>query len=368
MKTLTVLLLSVIVAGCRPQPALEFAASPAVVALAEEATDEEEKQTAQQLQELIAQKLDELCGTPQKIKLLTDPTADAVHLQRGAAVYQRRCVQCHGVNGDGNGPVGKYLYPLPRDYTKGIFKFTSTPWGSKPRRSDLVRTLRMGISGTAMPAFDRLSHADLEAVVDYVIALSQRGELEGELAYIAADEGELDDELIEEAVDKVVTSWNEAESQLVLPVSRMPEMTDESVAQGRELFLKQACNKCHGTDGRGGFFGNVEVTPDSWGHKTAAADLTSGMFHGGGRPIDIYRRIYTGINGTPMPGFANTFQQNPEAIWHLVHFIKDTGERRRRNLPPYQFAEQAAGAGNGDAVDEADGDDDGQNDDEADAS
>jgi hypothetical protein len=112
----------------------------------------------------------------------------------------------------------------------------------------------------------------------------------------------------------------------------------------------------------------VEVTPDSWGHKTAAADLTSGMFHGGGRPIDIYRRIYTGINGTPMPGFANTFQQNPEAIWYLVHFIKDTGERRRRNLPPYQFADQAAGASNGDAVDEAGGDDDGQNDDEADAS
>ena len=73
---------------------------------------------------------------------------------------------------------------------------------------------------------------------------------------------------------------------------------------------------------------------DAWGHDAAAADLTSGMFRGGGRPIDIYRRIYSGISGTPMPGFAQVFAKSPDDIWYLVHFIRDMGERRRRNLPP----------------------------------
>ena len=42
------------------------------------------------------------------------------------------------------------------------------------------------------------------------------------------------------------------------------------------------------------------------------------------------------INGTPMPGFAQVFEKSPDDIWYLVHFIRDMGERRRRNLPPLQ--------------------------------
>ena len=72
---------------------------------------------------------------------------------------------------------------------KGLFKFTSTPYGSKPRRSDLIRTLRRGVTGTSMPSFADLAPDDLDAVVDYVIFLSQRGELEHELASIADQEG-----------------------------------------------------------------------------------------------------------------------------------------------------------------------------------
>jgi hypothetical protein len=46
-----------------------------------------------------------------------------------------------------------------------------------------------------------------------------------------------------------------------------------------------------------------------------------------------------------MPGFASTFQENPDAIWQMVHFIKDTGERRRRDLPPEDFAQQESTGG-----------------------
>jgi hypothetical protein len=77
------------------------------------------------------------------------------------------------------------------------------------------------------------------------------------------------------------------------------------------------------------------VGKDDWGRIAYAADLTTGMLHGGRRPIDIYRRIYSGINGTPMPAFAQpdsgkgeTEAQRSETIWHLVHFVTSIVEGR----------------------------------------
>jgi hypothetical protein len=77
---------------------------------------------------------------------------------------------------------------MPRDYRQGIFKFVTAfpdpaqkkkgrgPSG-KPRRDDLVRTVRKGIDGSMMPAFSTLSDAELERgmrqVADNVAALVQ---------------------------------------------------------------------------------------------------------------------------------------------------------------------------------------------------
>src|SRR5205823_6312702 len=49
---------------------------------------------------------------------------------------------------------------------------------NKPTRSDLVRTLREGIEGTAMPTFKYLAAEDLDALVSYVMHLSIRGMVE----------------------------------------------------------------------------------------------------------------------------------------------------------------------------------------------
>ena len=103
---------------------------------------------------------------------------DPDRLLLGAAVYRKRCMACHGLTGDGAGPAAEYLNPLPRDYRRGIFKFVSTPRGRKPRRIDLERTIRWGAKGTSMPSFRWLPDDELQAVIDYVILLSQRGEAE----------------------------------------------------------------------------------------------------------------------------------------------------------------------------------------------
>ncbi|MCA9259964.1 MAG: c-type cytochrome [Planctomycetales bacterium] len=326
-------------AGCRRTSPPTYERSDVVGALSgpDYGETEEEKAMWSDLQRQIEATLQTEVGTAVRPRPLgvEEPTEEQLSdLKHGAEIYARRCVQCHGVNGNGAGPVAAFLVPRPRDYTQGIFKFTSTPTGARPRRADLLRTLRNGVTGTAMPSFDDLADEDLQDVTDYLILLSQRGQLERRLVEIVDEEEELAEDYVSEVVGEIVADWQNANRQVVQPLTPMPEMTAETVAKGHAWFLKQACNKCHGKDGRGGSVGNVEVGQDAWGHKAAAADLTSGMFHGGGRPVDIYRRIYSGINGTPMPAFEQIFRENPDAIWHLVHFIKDLGERRRADKAP----------------------------------
>lgn len=254
-------------------------------------------------------------------------------LALGAAVYNRRCVQCHGVTGDGNGPAAEFMYPRPRDYRKGIFKFTTTPYGSKPRRSDLAATIKRGVRGTSMPSFKLLPKEELDAVVDYVLALTHRGELEEALAYEVEAEEELDPDVVPDMVEEIVESWDEAEVSEVHPLTIRPEFTVDHVEQGKKAFAEKGCVKCHGEDGRGQTTGNIGT--DGWSFPTQAADLTSGMLHGGQNPIDVYRRIYSGINGTPMPGFKSILESEPETIWDLVAFVLYvSNERRRGEIPP----------------------------------
>ena len=71
-----------------------------------------------------------------------------------------------------------------------------------------------------MPSFDRLPKSELEAVVDYVIALSKRGELETQLVLEAdPDSPEFDPETVKEIVDVVSESWDTAEFSEVMPLT-----------------------------------------------------------------------------------------------------------------------------------------------------
>jgi len=292
-----------------------------------------------ELQTAVRGELDRHCGTFTAPKLLGRGDIPVKKLLLGRAVYESRCAQCHGSSGDGNGPQAAAMYPRPRDYRKGVFKFTSTVYGSKPLRSDLVRTLQRGVRGTSMPAFNLLPPDELDAVVDYILALTHRGELEEQIFYTAEFDEEVQPETVEtDHIPLVLDRWKSARADVILPQTPEPELTIEHVRRGRELFLAEStgCKKCHGDDGRGQTPDNLRGDlKDAWGHVTRAADLTSGMLRGGQEPIDIYRRIYGGINGTPMPGFANAFADRPDAIWDLVAFVQYISNRRRAGeIPP----------------------------------
>ena len=353
VKRSLIVLIPLLITGCQRQSELEYVSSLEV------------KKLDPELQTEIVKVLLDKSGTPARTKMVgykyhVSPQAEngeklskeqrkntskkskerlsrdrevQRQLHLGAAVYTRRCMQCHGVTGDGAGPAADYMYPRPRDYRKGIFKFTTTPYGSKPRRSDLEATIKRGIRGTSMPSFKLLSEEELEAVVEYVLALTHRGELEESLAYEVDSEEELDPDVIPEFIDEIEEAWEEAEISEVHPLTLQPEFTEEHVERGRKAFSAKGCVKCHGEDGRGQTKGNIGT--DGWSFPTQAADLTSGMLHGGQKPIDIYRRILSGINGTPMPGFKSLLQDNPETTWDLVSFVLYvSNERRRGEIPP----------------------------------
>lgn len=258
------------------------------------------------------------------------PGYDRRHLQLGHEVYTKQCAGCHGTTGDGQGPAGVYLNPPPRDYRNGVFKFTSTPRGSKPRREDLRRILKYGAKGTSMPAFRFLSDEETEAVLDYVQVLSARGQLEIDLIREATDEldenDDFDPETVAEYVQAISDSWDRAEGEIVRPVTVDPPRTPETIQKGAVAFAELYCVKCHGPNARGSK--SADVGQDIWGRTAYPANLAMGMLHGGRRPVDIYRRIYSGINGTPMPSskdpntaIGETPEQRSDRIWHLVHFI-----------------------------------------------
>lgn len=337
------LLLTLAATGCRPHEDVAFRYRDAV-------GDLPEKQ-----QEQVKRFLTAYFGTASAPRLaIADPEGELdeqgrlpkldqmelTYLRHGQQVFVEYCAACHGITGDGAGVAAgvslesgewvDYLNPRPRDYRMGKFKFTSTPRGYKPRRSDLKRIIRYGAKGTSMPAFRWLPDEDLEPLIDYVILLSQRGELEDlllqEAEFELEEEDDYDPEIVAEYVDDIKAAWDESGDQIVLPVTRRPVYSDESILAGRAAFLSRGCAKCHGNDGRGNPEENVGK--DDWGQVAYAADLSSGMLHGGRRPIDIYRRIYAGINGTPMPGFGDALAEEPETAWHLVHYIMSIVEAR----------------------------------------
>ena len=119
--------------------------------------------------------------------------------EQGRGLFRALCANCHGVTGNGRGKNASVQMPYPRDYRMGIFKFKSTPRGDKPTREDLARLIRDGISGTNMlPAqklletenfrrkqddepelnISKVTEEDIQALVDYVMYLSLRGEHE----------------------------------------------------------------------------------------------------------------------------------------------------------------------------------------------
>lgn len=245
------------------------------------------------------------------------PSSDQVSAlqQLGSHVYATYCVGCHGVNGDGKGAASQFLVVKPRDFTKGVYKFRSTPSGTLPTDQDLYKIVTQGIYGTAMPTFSLLPEPDRLAVVQYIKAFYPK--------------------------------WSERGSGASIAIPNPPEDlgSPEKVARGRQIFELLECAACHGQAGRGDGPSAANLEPDAWGNKQRPFNFTRGRLRGGATAKDIYRTFMTGINGTAMPSYADIFSEpDGEYIkqgdaWNLVAYIlslRKGGQRRASGELPQQ--------------------------------
>ena len=197
-------------------------------------------------------------------------------------------MQCHGEKGDGNGYATPHLLPRPRDFTSGKFKVRTTPSGALPTHQDLVSIIRRGMPYTSMPAWPNLTDQEVSDLAYYTKTFSP-------------------DFAVAESVPK----------PLELPSA--PASTNETIELGKKLYEENGCLKCHGALGRGDG-PSASTLADDLGHSIRAANLTQPWtFRGGPSREDIFRTMTTGLNGTPMPSFADAL--TPEQRWAITDFI-----------------------------------------------
>jgi cytochrome c oxidase cbb3-type subunit 2 len=224
-------------------------------------------------------------------------TADRETLAQGKRVYETQCAGCHGDQGNGKGPASDMLIVKPRDFTKGLYKFRSTPNGTLPTDADLYRTITKGVNRTSMPEWSLLPERERQAVVAYIKTF--------------------------------YPEWDERGpgSPIVIPNPPKTLLTPESIARGRELYDALDCGRCHGPTGLGDGSSAKTLEPDAWGNPQKPFNFTKGALKSGASPQDVYRTFMTGLNGTAMPSYADVFDEpdgesiHPGDAWNLVSYI-----------------------------------------------
>jgi len=207
-------------------------------------------------------------------------------LTLGREVYQARCVGCHGKSGDGNGAAATFLSPRPRNFMLGVFKFRTTPSGSLPTDGDLYRTVTRGVRWTAMPTWHELPDKERLAVVTFIKTFSSR--------------------------------WTDEQPEPAATINDPPRATAELVARGKDLYRKAKCFQCHGDGGKGDGESAADLT-DDLKFPIRPADFTRGQFKGGSTVRDIFRTLTLGLDGSPMPSFADSMSE--EERWAISYYV-----------------------------------------------
>ena len=253
------------------------------------------------------------------------PRGDAI---LGRRVYEKRCIGCHGPEGEGNGPATQWLNPLPRNFQQANFKFRSTPSGELPTPEDIVHVVTCGLAGSSMPAFPLMPEGDRKAVAAWVLHLAEFGMLKAEVD-LRLDDGDPLDQILGDDWAEILeeTIGDAYEDVWPVDVPQPPENDEDSVARGAQLYQAQ-CVACHGAGGRGD--GPSSYALRDWKDtEVVPRDFTTGVFRAGSTGRDLFLRMKTGLNGTPMPQISGS----DDDLWALVHFIQSLQDPDTKEAP-----------------------------------
>ena len=210
------------------------------------------------------------------------------HAKDAKGDYRRYCVVCHGELGDGNGESFPWVDPKPRDFQLGVFKCRSTPTGTLPTDQDLFDTIARGLDRSNMPQWSTFTKQERADLVAWVKHFSPR--------------------------------WTNEKPGTPIEIPPEPEITPERIKAGRDVFARVQCWKCHGVMGQANGPSAATLT-DDLGRPIAAFNFTEGARPKcGDTDRDIYRIFMTGLDGTPMPSFADNIK--PDEAWDLVFYLR----------------------------------------------
>ena len=251
-------------------------------------------------------------------ELAPAPPADMI--EAGKRVYFTKCVWCHGVDGAGDGPGADRLWPRPRNFNQGTFKIRHTASGELPLfnynersadsgKNDLFDTVTHGLPGSAMPPWEG------------ILSEEQRSQV---LSFVTT-------QLVK---DRKFTDKQESQTILELGAIKPVEATEESLKKGAALIVDKKCIECHGVEGRGD--GNAFNLKDDWGFSIQPANWHKCWNFRGSRQDpynvrNIFRTFSTGVNGTPMPSFADN--TTVEERWDIANFVNSLCERDGEGKP-----------------------------------
>lgn len=222
----------------------------------------------------------------------------------GKPVYDRWCAGCHGTEGRGDGPGAPTMLPRPRDFTRALYQVRTTGSGELPTDADILHVINVGMPGTAMPGWeDLLSTRERENLVAYLKTMSR--------------------------------FFNDAQPPVPMEFSKTPRASDERLAEGAAIYERVECQKCHGLQGRADGT-SAPTLKDDADLPIYPANLTQNwLYNGGGAVEDIYRRLRTGLDGTPMPTFTDLIDAGvvtDDQLWSLAHYVRSLSPARPPNV------------------------------------
>jgi cytochrome c oxidase cbb3-type subunit 2 len=235
-------------------------------------------------------------------------------VELGKKIYERYCVGCHGVDGDGKGEAARFLDPKPRDFRRGLFKFVSVEAGKLPRDDDLLKTITRGLRGTSMPSFRFVPEEERRAVIQYLKTFAAERWAENAPGALIARSRDPYDASLDD-----------------------PKPVADAIAKGRDAYHAIGCAGCHPSYLPADEFTRVSgqklrrdadrpiLTEDAWGHWIAPPDFTRRTTRASFTVDEIYGTITAGIGGAAMPTMSAVSE---EQRWQIAYYVRSLIEKR----------------------------------------